>query len=353
MPFIKGKELCRRFHMEIIEPIMTDAYSFLSYSAALIGPGSEVLGYDTEMSTDHDWGPRIYLFLNEQDVRYLEQIQLSLHQRAPERFYGFPVDVRMSVFTTVPRFIVSCLAVNQDERLESVDWLTFPSQSLLEISGGEVYRDDNGQLSKLRKQFAYYPHDIWLYLMASSWQRIGQEEHLMLRSGFIGDELGSAIIASRLVRDIINLCFLMERQYAPYPKWFGTAFKHLKCSDQLKPFLWTAQTAVNWREREHALHNAYKHLSSMHNGLGITEKISDDVAYFFDRPFKVMNGERIAGLIANQIVDTDIQQLAKTHFIGNIDQITDNTDFRKMSRLSEGRNVLKKLFKPSLLVERD
>lgn len=353
MSFIKGIELCRRFHLEIVEPVMAGNYSFLSYSSALMGPGSEVLGYDTEMSTDHDWVPRVYLFLNQLDSGYSEQIQSTLYKQAPERFYGFPVDIRKSVITTVPRFIESHLGVNKDERLELVDWLTIPSQSLLEITQGEVYRDDRGLLSTLRKQFEYYPHDIWLYLMASSWQRIGQEEHLMLRSGFIGDELGSAIIASRLVRDIINLCFLMERQYAPYPKWFGTAFKRLKCSDQIMTHLWTAQTAFTWREREHALNNAYKHLSRMHNGLGLTEKIPDDVSTFFDRPFKVMNGGEIANLIVNQIVDIDIQQLSQKRLIGNIDQVTDNTDFRKMNMWSEGvgegiRKALKNLFKPSL-----
>ncbi|OBZ17648.1 DUF4037 domain-containing protein [Bacillus sp. FJAT-26390] len=348
MPFINGIELCRRFDMEVVEPVLTDTYPYLSYSSALMGPGSEVLGYDTEMSTDHDWGPRVYLFLNEQDIGYSDQIQGSLHARAPERFYGFPVDVRMSVITTVPKFIKGCLAINRDEPIEPVDWLTFPSQSLLEITRGAVYRDDHRVLYNLRNQFDYYPQDVWLYLMASSWQRIGQEEHLMLRSGFIGDELGSAIIASRLVRDIINLCFLMERQYAPYPKWFGTAFKHLKCSDQLMPYLWIAQTATTWREREHAFNDAYKHLSKMHNGLKVTEKIPNDVSYFYDRPFKVMNGEGVARLIANQIVDADMKLLAETRLIGNIDQITDNTDFRKINGWTDGegqyaRTALKKL----------
>ncbi len=37
----------------------------------------------------------------------------------------------------------------------------------------------------------------------------------------IGDEVGSALIGSRLVRDIMRLCFLMEQTYAPYAKWFG------------------------------------------------------------------------------------------------------------------------------------
>jgi hypothetical protein len=352
MPFINGIELCRRFHMEVVEPIMSETYPFLSYSSALMGPGSEVLGYDTEMSTDHDWGPRVFLFLNEQDIGYSEQIKVSLNGQAPGRFYGFPVDVRMSRITTVPRFIESCLAVNRDEPIEPVDWLTFPSQSLLEITKGAVYRDDHRLLDSLRNQLNYYPQDVWLYLMASSWQRIGQEEHLMLRSGFIGDELGSAIIASRLVRDIINLCFLMERQYAPYPKWFGTAFKHLKCSDLLLPYLWTAQTATTWKEREHAFNNAYKRLSNMHNSLKVTEKISDDVSYFYDRPFKVMNGEGVARLIANQIVDADIKLLAEKRLIGNIDQITDNTDFRKINGWSDGegqhpRVALKQLIMPN------
>lgn len=91
----------------------------------------------------------------------------------------------------------------------------------------------------------------------------------------------------------------------------------------------------------------------MHNELKITEKIPDEVSYFFDRPFKVMNGEEIASLIANQIEDNDIKQLSKKRLIGNIDQFTDNTDFRKITKWSEeegdyARKALKKLFKPSL-----
>lgn len=52
-PFIPGLELSRRFYWEAVRPVLDDAYPNLSHSAALIGHGSEVLGFDTPMSADH------------------------------------------------------------------------------------------------------------------------------------------------------------------------------------------------------------------------------------------------------------------------------------------------------------
>ena len=62
----------------------------------------------------------------------------------------------------------------------------------------------------------------------------------MSRAGQAGDELGSSLIGARLVHNIMNLCFLQEKQYAPYPKWFGTAFGRLACAPELLPLLETA-----------------------------------------------------------------------------------------------------------------
>ena len=94
-------------------------------------------------------------------------------------------------------------------------------------------------------------------VLASGWQRLEEEEPLLSRTGFVGDELGSAIIGSRIVRDIMSLCFLLERRYAPYPKWFGSAFKQLQCTGKLWPVLWRTQRATIWQERETALAEAH------------------------------------------------------------------------------------------------
>ena len=134
--------------------------------------------------------------------------------------------------------------------LTPADWLTFPQQKLRTITGGAVYHSGLGELDALRDRLRYYPRDVWLYLMAAGWTRISQEEAFIGRTGDVGDELGSRVIAARLIRDLMMLCFLIERVYAPYSKWFGTGFSKLACAPTLTPIFQRVLSAETWRERE-------------------------------------------------------------------------------------------------------
>jgi len=361
LAFTPGLELCRRFYEEAVCPLLVQHFPDLPYAAALIGPGSDVLGFDTEMSMDHFWGPRLQIFLRDQDIPFASRIDEMLRNSLPHIFEGFPVDVvevpdepgvtlmhlthegqvnHHVTFLTLQDFLQSRLAYDINQPLEAADWLTFPAQTLREITAGAVYHDGVGELTALRTRLAWYPHDVWLYLLASGWQRIGQEEHLMPRAGYVGDELGSAIIGSRLVRDIMYLCFLMEKHYAPYPKWFGSAFKQLQCAQNLWPILWRAQQSSIWQEREAALCEAYSFLAHMHNALGITRKLPETVSPFYARPFKVIRSDVFVQALLEQITDSSIKHLTKRRLIGNIDQFSDSTDLRDAS----WRLVLRKLY---------
>jgi len=173
---------------------------------------------------------------------------------------------------------------------------------------------------------------VWLYLLAASWQRIGQEEHLMPRAGEAGDEMGSSIIGARLVREVMRLCFLIERRYAPYPKWFGTAFARLQGAQELAPLLGQAQRAATWRERESALVPTYEALARMHNRLGLTRAMPATVSHFYDRPFLVIHGSQCAQALVEQIRDPAVRHLAEERLIGNIDQWSDSTDLYGLER---------------------
>ncbi|MGM1065773.1 hypothetical protein [Saccharothrix sp. Mg75] len=67
--FLPGLELSRRFYREAVEPLVREHFGEVPHSAARIGPGSEVLGFDTERSADHERGPRLQLFLDPDDRR--------------------------------------------------------------------------------------------------------------------------------------------------------------------------------------------------------------------------------------------------------------------------------------------
>lgn len=340
--FIPGLELCGLYYEEAVRPILTEFDPELVYSAALIGPGSDVLGFDTSMSSDHYWGPRLLLFLAEDETRQ-DAIQHSLGEKLPVSFRGFsthygppddkgvrlaqpvetgPVDPLIQL-TTVADFFDFYLGIDPRQPLHPRDWLTLPEQKLLSVTGGRVYHDGLGELTLVRERLSYYPKDVWLYLMAAQWARISEEEAFVGRAGGVGDELGSRVIAARLVQGMMKLCFLLERQYAPYSKWFGTAFARLECAPVMLRLFHLILDAVEWQEREQYLCDAYETLAEKHNHLRVTPPLPTQVRPYYNRPFLTLGADRFSEALRAMIREPEVRGWPG---IGAIDQISDNVD---------------------------
>lgn len=357
-----GLELARQFYRQAVRPVLDDAFPSLRHTAGLIGPGSEVMGFDTPMSSDHHWGPRVMLFMSDADHEcYHEVIYERLRWTLPHEFMGYPtnfgkpdpddagtrllsatedgpVEHRVELYTVVG-YTRDYLGLDPHTPPAPADWLSLPQQRLRAFTGGALFHDDL-DLASVQARFAYYPRDVWLYMMASGWQRISQEEHLMGRAGHAGDEIGSAVIGARLVRDVMMLCFLMERQYAPYAKWLGTAFMMLRAGPALGPTLRRALKAETWQERGDLLAAAYEYLAAEHNALGITDQLPAERSPFWSRPFQVIHGERFSRALLQQITDSEIVRIAGRGPAGGIDQIADNTDILE----NTPREVIRRLF---------
>ena len=71
MAQVQGIELSRRFYAEVVSPWLAREFPGLSHAAALIGYGSELLGFDDAMSQDHNWGPRLQLYVDGADCEAL------------------------------------------------------------------------------------------------------------------------------------------------------------------------------------------------------------------------------------------------------------------------------------------
>jgi len=318
LSFIPGLELARAFYEEGVSGIVGD----VPHSAAFLGYGSDVLGYDTERSTDHGWGPRMQIFAD---------VELDLDSRLPETFRGWPVrygwddhPVRHRVeVTPLGPWLVSRLGFDPRPGMETRDWLTTPQQLLLEITRGAVFHDGLGELESLRDALAWYPDDVWLWLVACQWRRLDQEEPFVGRAAEVGDELGSRVLAARLARDVMRLCFLLERRYAPYPKWFGTGFAELDAAAELGPALERAIAATDYETREQALVEAYEAVARRLNALGVTEHVDPTTRLFYTRPFKVLSSRRFVDACLARVSDEWLRSLP---LIGAVDQWSDSTD---------------------------
>ena len=361
--FIRGLDLCERFFHQLIRPLLDQYYSSLQYTACRLGPGSDVLSFDTIQSCDHDWGPKCDLLLDNDTLINELNLFFQFHLREKtidgystqfqifqehdgqqtlinDKHQGTCHGIRIM---TMKQFFYEYLQWSIDDDLHgltSIDWLTFPSQHLATIARGRVfYSTHPTSIERIRSQLKYYPDDIWLYLIGSCWQRIGQEEHLMGRAGQVEDELGSTLIANRLVRDLMRLIFLYEREYYPYAKWFGRAFRQwTKLGVEFEVIFRQIQLADHWLSREMFLSQAYQRIARLYAEKFFPETSTIvQVSQFHQRPFQVINGGVIAEKIFSQIQNDQLRQLTK---IESVDLFSDSTDALSI----ELREKMKKIF---------
>jgi hypothetical protein len=336
--FVPGLQLSRAFYTEAVRPLLTDT----RHTAARIGTGSEVLGFDTPRSADHEWGPRLEVFLFPADAGRIAELDQRLAERLPRTFHGWsthfeivegdhvgrmappdgPVRHRIGI-ASLETWLADRLGIDPRAGLRPADWLALPTQALAEVTGGAVFHDGLGELEPVRTALRWYPPDVWRYVLTCQWRRIAQEEAFVGRAGEVGDELGSAVVAARLVRDLMRLSLLLHRRYPPYSKWLGSAFATLPAAGMLGPVLRDALAATEWRDRERHLAAAYEALATAQNETGLAADVDPSTRPYFDRPFRVLMADRVVAALLAAVTDPAIATLP---CVGAIDQHADITD---------------------------
>lgn len=195
--FISGLDLSKEFFHKIVKPILDEYIQESSYDAALIGAGSEVLGYDDIVSTDHDWGPRVQIFLQEGIYSSIAlKLKEIMSEKLPHSFMGYSTNwglpditdngTRQLIqtkkgkinhrveFLEFKSYILSVFAKTSLLNLTDIDWLMFPEQKLLEFTSGEILRDGTGKLTEARQVLSYFPENVWRFKILAEWQKISQ-----------------------------------------------------------------------------------------------------------------------------------------------------------------------------------
>ena len=311
--FIPGVDLARAYYDEVVAELLDD----VPHAAGRLGWGSDVLGFDTERSTDHGWGPHLHVFVDADDVAPAQRV---VSAGLPETFRGWSThygwdDVASRDWveiSTLETWLVRHLGCDPRPRPSDREWLLLPQQLILGVVGGGVFHDDFGELTALRTELAWYPEPLWRWLLACQWQRIAQEEAFVGRTLEVGDRIGASVISGRMTRDVMRLAFLLERRYAPYSKWFGTAFSQLEAAREIGPLLEAGDVV-----------GACEAMGRRHNALGVTAEVDPTARLFYGRPFLVLFAERFVAACLERVEDP---WLCALPLIGSVDQWIDSTN---------------------------
>ena len=323
-----GIALARAYFADLIAPLLRERLPDVRYAAARVGAGSEVLGLDDATSRDHDWGLRVQLFVSD---AHQARVESTLDTHLPAEFREYPVRfgvsgdpaerLRIDV-TSVDAFVEERLGFDPRAAASVIDWLSLSGQAALEVVAGAVFEDQTGELTGLREALAWYPDDIWRYVVACDWQRLDQELPLMGRAGERGDDLGSRVIAARLVDIAVHLAFMLARSWPPYAKWRGSALGNLSGCSAIATDLGRVLATDRWDERQTALGDALTGLARLQRGSGLPAPQSA-VQPFWDRPHLHLSRDLVQGVL-HRIEDPEVRSLPLG--LGSVEQQTDNVD---------------------------
>ena len=242
----ESRELYERYGAPMIEARFPDYAARIA--AGLAGHGSECFGFDDDISRDHDLEPGFCLWIDEATDREIG-VELSRAYRAlplerggqrsalAEKSRGVRV-----ILEFYRRYTGSPGAPESWQQ-----WLHLPSYALAEAVNGEVWRDDAGVFSAIRREIAEgMPEDVRIKKLAACAVSMAQSGQYNYSRCIKRGEDGAAMLAlGEFVKSTAYMIHLLNRRHMPYYKWMLRSIGTLPRLGELRGALEFLLTAEN------------------------------------------------------------------------------------------------------------
>lgn len=233
---MNGLELSRRYYEEICRPAIEGSFAkFMGKMAfGLAGDGSECYGFDDEISRDHDFGPRIMVWLTPEDFDEFGEKLRNFILNLPRNFLGYNGvntsrygEGREGVFT-IPGFYKRFLGIDHPPSTVR-EWRLLPESNLSIATNGEIFSDPVGEFTKFRKALLEgYPEDLRLKMMAARCMKMAQSgQYNYARNFKRGEFVAVQMAVSEFIDSTISLIYLMNNRYKPFYKWMHRGLREL------------------------------------------------------------------------------------------------------------------------------
>ena len=257
-----GLELSRKYFREFGEPMMERDFPEMVGKCAfgLCGEGSECLGYDDEISHDHDFEPGFCIFVpDEVDEKTIFRLERA-YAKLPQEFEGFtrqrlsPVGGRRHGIIKTGDFFYKFVGDRRGE-LSLIRFATIEPHFLLAATNGEIFRDDSGEFSRIRENLKNMPEDARLKRLAGHLLLAKQAGQYNFTRCVSHGEYGAAqLCAIEFSKHAAEAIFLLNRAYSPFYKWKFRAMRELEKLGELADVL---EFLISTESNEKTVENKY------------------------------------------------------------------------------------------------
>ena len=232
---MNGLELSEAYYRTYGEELLRTAFPELypRLAAGICGPGSENLGFDDEVSRDHDFDPGFFIWLSAEDYKKNELRLSRAYDKLPREFMGVKLqgesaygNARHGVRETGAFFaeLTGCPGVPQTPAA----WANIPQHRLAEAVNGSVFYDGPGRVTALREALANMPEDARKKKLARHVVFAAQAGQYNYSRALAHGQAGAAALSlARFAEHYAQAAFLLNRRYAPFYKWLLRAGRDL------------------------------------------------------------------------------------------------------------------------------
>lgn len=241
----KGLDLCRDFYLEYGAPMIHTLFPEYEDGIAvgLAGEGSECFGFDDEVSRDHDFGPGFCMWLTESLYEEIGEKLQAAYDSLPSSYMGIrrittaKAGKRVGVFR-IKDFYEKLIGL-PDVPKSNHQWLFLEDYQLAAATNGQVFRDDLGEFTRIRKELLkHYPEEVRV-------QKIAREAALMAQTGQYnygrmygrGEKVTAFIALSEFMKHTMSMVYLLNRRYAPFYKWMHKGMDSLPILPEIMDIL--------------------------------------------------------------------------------------------------------------------
>ena len=233
---IKGLDLSREYYENIGKPILMELFPEYMKKAAvgLVGEGSECFGFDDQISMDHDYGPSFCVWLPRNIYTQAGESMTEIYESLPKEYKGISANIireqsagRRGILE-IEGFYQKFLT--RDTIPESlIDWLRIPEHFYAVATNGEVFEDNLGMFTDVRRKLLnYYPEDVRLKKIAACAVRMAHSGQCnYARMMWRRDIVAAKFALDEFMRNTIAIVFLLNRVYCPYYKWMWRGMEQL------------------------------------------------------------------------------------------------------------------------------